>query len=90
MAKPCKNSSDLKLINPVVEKHTHAPKSFVDVVFRNKLAHYSDTCVFERHGVRGVLRPSSEENHPVLHVSWSDAVTGLEAGTMTSVKRQAQ
>lgn len=26
------------------------------------------------HGIRGVLRPSSEDNHPVVHVSWNDAV----------------
>lgn len=27
-----------------------------------------------RHGVSGNVRPQSEENHPVLHVSWNDAV----------------
>lgn len=27
-----------------------------------------------RYGVSGSLRPQSEENHPVLHVSWNDAV----------------
>ena len=27
-----------------------------------------------RHGVSGSLRPQSEENHPVLHVSWNDVV----------------
>ena len=27
-----------------------------------------------RHGVSGSVRPQSEENHPVLHVSWNDAV----------------
>ncbi len=27
-----------------------------------------------RHGVRGSLRSPSEDNHPVLHVSWNDAV----------------
>jgi len=27
-----------------------------------------------RHGVSGQLRSSSEENHPVVHVSWNDAV----------------
>jgi len=27
-----------------------------------------------RHGVSGSLRPQSEENHPVVHVSWNDAV----------------
>ena len=27
-----------------------------------------------RHGVSRSLRPQSEENHPVLHVSWNDAV----------------
>ena len=27
-----------------------------------------------RHGIRGLLRPSSEDNHPVVHVSWNDAV----------------
>jgi len=26
-----------------------------------------------RHGVNGQLRPQSEENHPVIHVSWNDA-----------------
>ncbi|NTW99688.1 MAG: formylglycine-generating enzyme family protein, partial [Geobacteraceae bacterium] len=27
-----------------------------------------------RYGVSGSARPQSEENHPVLHVSWNDAV----------------
>jgi len=27
-----------------------------------------------RHGVSGNVRPQSEENHPVVHVSWNDAV----------------
>jgi formylglycine-generating enzyme len=27
-----------------------------------------------RHGVSGSVRPESEANHPVVHVSWSDAV----------------
>ena len=27
-----------------------------------------------RHGVSGNVRPQSEKNHPVLHVSWNDAV----------------
>ena len=27
-----------------------------------------------RHGVSGRVRPQSEENHPVLHVSWNDAI----------------
>ncbi len=27
-----------------------------------------------RHGVSGSVRPQIEENHPVLHVSWNDAV----------------
>ena len=27
-----------------------------------------------RYGVSGSVRPQSEENHPVLHVSWNDAV----------------
>ena len=27
-----------------------------------------------RHGVSGKVRPKSEENHPVVHVSWNDAV----------------
>ena len=27
-----------------------------------------------RHGVSGSVRPQSEENHPVVHVSWNDAV----------------
>ena len=28
-----------------------------------------------RYGVSGILRPQSEENHPVLYLSWNDAVT---------------
>jgi len=27
-----------------------------------------------RHGVSGSVRPASEDNHPVIHVSWNDAV----------------
>ena len=27
-----------------------------------------------RHGVSGSVRPQSEENHPVVHVSWNDAI----------------
>jgi sulfatase modifying factor 1 len=27
-----------------------------------------------RHGVSGILRTETEENHPVLHISWNDAV----------------
>jgi|GEM_PF-1168316 len=27
-----------------------------------------------RHGVSGKVRPKSEDNHPVVHVSWNDAV----------------
>ncbi|TLU87344.1 MAG: formylglycine-generating enzyme family protein [Chlorobium sp.] len=27
-----------------------------------------------RHGIRGLVRPLSEDNHPVVHVSWNDAV----------------
>ena len=32
-----------------------------------------------RHGVSGSVRPQSEENHPVVHVSWNDAVAYCKA-----------
>jgi formylglycine-generating enzyme len=32
-----------------------------------------------RHGISGNVRPQSEENHPVVHVSWNDAVAYCKA-----------
>jgi formylglycine-generating enzyme len=32
-----------------------------------------------RHGISGTLRPQNEENHPVVHVSWNDAVAYCKA-----------
>ena len=34
--------------------------------------------VFWKHGVSGSLRPQSEYNHPVIHVSWHDATAYCE------------
>ena len=39
-----------------------------------------------RYGVRGELRPASDDNHPVLHVSWNDAVAYCEWMTKQSGK----
>ena len=40
-----------------------------------------------RHGVRGELRPLSEDNHPVLHVSWNDAMAYCEWMSKQTGKR---
>jgi formylglycine-generating enzyme required for sulfatase activity len=40
-----------------------------------------------RHGVSGSVRPQSEENHPVVHVSWNDAVAYCEWLSKTTGKR---
>ena len=40
-----------------------------------------------RHGVSGSVRPQSEENHPVVHVSWNDAVAYCEWLSKTTGNR---
>ena len=40
-----------------------------------------------RHGISGSLRPQSEENHPVVHVSWNDAVAYCKALSAKTGKR---
>jgi sulfatase modifying factor 1 len=52
---------------------TDAEKEGRSFVFSNGEVKAADG-VNWRHGVSGTLRPQSEENHPVLHVSWNDAV----------------
>ncbi len=42
--------------------------------FRDGKAWKLKSGVFWKHGVTGVLRPAAENNHPVIHVSWDDAV----------------
>ncbi len=40
-----------------------------------------------RHGVTGMVRPEVEENHPVLYVSWNDAVAYCKWMTENAGKR---
>jgi len=40
-----------------------------------------------RHGISGSLRPQNEENHPVVHVSWNDAVAYCKALSAKTGKR---
>ena len=52
---------------------TDAEKQGGSAIVSNSKVEYK-TGVNWRHGVSGLLRPQSEDNHPVLHVSWNDAV----------------
>ncbi len=52
--------------------HTDADKADYSVI-GNRKAKMAEG-VNWRYGVSGIMRPQSEENHPVVHVSWNDAV----------------
>ena len=52
---------------------TDAEKAGFSVIFSNGEVKKADG-VNWRCGVSGSVRPQSEENHPVVHVSWNDAV----------------
>jgi len=51
---------------------TDAEKDGWSIIFTDKVEKKDG--VHWRYGVSGSVRPASEDNHPVIHVSWNDAV----------------
>jgi len=73
MSKYAVTVAEFRIFVEASSYQTDAEKNGFSVIVSNSKVKKGEG-VNWRHGVSGSVRPLSKENHPVLHVSWNDAV----------------